>query len=205
MRSTTTVSSTHGLPSARGIELAARFLRAMVCAVFLGLAQAAAAEGIDASAVRIDAQDDGWYADADFDIDFNPVLADAVQRGVALYFVADIEIKRRRWYWLDERILSAHRTLRLSYNALTSQYRVTVGEGPLAQRFDDLASAIVSIARVRHWHLGERSLLRPGEKYAVQVRMRLDVNQLPKPFQLDAITNREWALASDWLRFDFVP
>jgi hypothetical protein len=28
--------------------------------------------------------------------------------------------------------------------------------------------------------------------------MRLDVNQLPKPFQVNAITSREWTLASDW-------
>ena len=31
-----------------------------------------------------------------------------------------------------------------------------------------------------------------------QVRMRLDVSQLPKPFQVNAITSREWNLASDW-------
>jgi hypothetical protein len=28
--------------------------------------------------------------------------------------------------------------------------------------------------------------------------MRLDVSQLPKPFQVNAITSREWSLASDW-------
>jgi hypothetical protein len=41
-------------------------------------------------------------------------------------------------------------------------------------------------------------MLAPGDSYEAQVRMRLDVNQLPKPFQVNAITSREWSLASDW-------
>jgi len=41
-------------------------------------------------------------------------------------------------------------------------------------------------------------VLSPRESYEAQVRMRLDVTQLPKPFQVNAITNREWNLASDW-------
>ncbi len=201
----------HGLPSAAFAErhprigIAHRCLLACLTALCLLSASIVHAEGIEARKASIEAQEDGWYADADFEIDFNPVLADAVQRGVALYFVADIEIKRNRWYWLDERVLSAQHSARLSYNALTSQYRVVIGAGPLAQRFDDVSSAVVSMARVRNWRIGDRSALRPGQKYSVQVRMRLDVNQLPKPFQLNAITNREWALASDWYQFDFKP
>ncbi|MBL8431078.1 MAG: DUF4390 domain-containing protein, partial [Dechloromonas sp.] len=29
-------------------------------------------------------------------------------------------------------------------------------------------------------------------------RMRLDINQLPRPFQISAIGNRDWNLASEW-------
>jgi hypothetical protein len=31
--------------------------------------------------------------------------------------------------------------------------------------------------------------------------MRLDVTQLPKPFQLNALTSRDWNLASEWRRW----
>jgi len=33
--------------------------------------------------------------------------------------------------------------------------------------------------------------------------MRLDVTQLPKPFQVNALTSREWNLASEWRRWPF--
>ena len=51
---------------------------------------------------------------------------------------------------------------------------------------------------VRQWRVIEKGMLSPGDSYEAQVRMRLDVNQLPKPFQVNAITSREWSLASDW-------
>jgi hypothetical protein len=31
--------------------------------------------------------------------------------------------------------------------------------------------------------------------------MRLDLTQLPKPFQVSALTNRDWDLASEWRRW----
>jgi len=37
------------------------------------------------------------------------------------------------------------------------------------------------------------------------VRLRLDVNQLPKPILINALASREWTLASDWHRWSFTP
>ena len=33
--------------------------------------------------------------------------------------------------------------------------------------------------------------------------MGLDVAQLPKPFQVNALNNSDWRLASDWKSFNF--
>jgi hypothetical protein len=33
--------------------------------------------------------------------------------------------------------------------------------------------------------------------------MRLDTNQLAKPFQVNAINSKSWNLQSEWHRFDF--
>ena len=44
-----------------------------------------------------------------------------------------------------------------------------------------------------------------GQRYDAAIRLRLDVNQLPKPFQVDALASREWTLTSDWYRWSFVP
>ncbi|WP_217808724.1 DUF4390 domain-containing protein [Derxia lacustris] len=175
----------------------------------LGLAQPARADGIENRLARIELLEDGWVLQSEHDVELTPVLVEAVQRGLALWFITELEVTRRRWYWLDQTVVSAQLASRLSYNAMTRQYRLGVGaaapgHGALTLRFDTLEEALRTLGRVRDWRLGDASLLRHGERYSAALRLRLDQGQLPKPFQLNAITGRDWHIASEWTRFDFV-
>lgn len=138
----------------------------------------------------------GVMLDAEFDFELPWVLVDAVNRGVALYFVVDFELYRERWYWFDRKVTSQSLTYRLTYSPLTRQYRLA--RGTLALPFDTLDDALASLRRIRGWKVLERGALKPDEDYRAQLRMRLDTSQLPKPFQINALTNRDWTLASDW-------
>ncbi|WP_374340134.1 DUF4390 domain-containing protein [Methyloversatilis sp.] len=160
-----------------------------------------AATGIAMRDVRLDHGDDGYQLSTDIGITLSPRLEEAVARGVALYFVLEFEISRPRWYWLDEDVVERSQTYRLSYHALTRQYRVSTGA--LHQSFDTLAEALRLVGRLRSWPVVELSRLKAGESYVASLRLRLDVTQLPKPFQLSAIGNRDWTLESDWQRWGF--
>ena len=56
------------------------------------------------------------------------------------------------------------------------------------------------LSRLRNWGVIERGEkgIRAGEPYEAALRLRLDVTQLPRPFQISALGNKEWSLASDW-------
>lgn len=145
------------------------------------------------------AGEDGYVLSADFRMELNPRLEEAVAKGVVLHFVADFEMTRARWYWLDEKLVSRSQTYSLSYHALTRQYRLSVGGG-LHQSFSALHDALAVLTRLRNWQVvdkGDKNL-RPGEPYLAALRLRLDINQLPRPFQISALGNRDWSLASDW-------
>jgi hypothetical protein len=160
---------------------------------------AAAADRISVQSAQLQLADDGegaFVLDAQFEFDLPPVLEDAVNRGIALYFVVEFELFRPRWYWFDKKLVDVSRTYRLTYSPLTRQYRLATGA--LAQPFDSLADALATLRRVRGWRVADRNLIRPDDDYTAQVRMRLDTSQLPKPFQINALTNRDWTLASDW-------
>lgn len=150
------------------------------------------------------AVEDGYALSADFRFELSPRLEEAVTKGVALYFVADFEITRGRWYWFDERVLTRSQTYRLSYHALTRQYRLSTGG--LHQSFATLAEAVQVMSHLRNWVVAERGdkNLRPGENCEAYLRLRLDFNQLPRPFQISALGNREWSLASDWKAWSVV-
>ena len=91
----------------------------------------------------------------------------------------------------------------MSYNALTRQYRVS--SGLLAQTLGSLEEVERYIGRVTSRPVARADGLAKGMRYEASIRLRLDVNQLPKPFQVNALASREWTLASDWYRWSFVP
>ena len=133
---------------------------------------------------------------ATFEFELPQALEEAVQKGIALYFNIEFELFRKRWYWFDRQVASQALTYRLSYSPLTRQYRLA--RGGLSQPFDTLEEALALMKSVRNWKVMDRAQIAPREDFEAQVRMRLDVSQLPKPFQVNAITSREWSLASDW-------
>lgn len=151
----------------------------------------------------LESSDEGYSLDAAFDISFSPTLEDALNRGVVLTFLLEFEATRPRWYWLDEKIAQVESSWKLSYNALTRQYRLSIGS--LYQNFDRLDEAKRVLSRVRNLPVVEKGVFKKGATYDAAVRLRLDVTKLPKPFQINALASKDWDLSSDWHRFSFAP
>ncbi len=175
--------------------LAALFLLAFATPVF--------AEGIAVKSATVEAVEDGWQLDAEFDIQFNPRLEEAVNRGVPLYFVVEFELARPRWYWFDEKPVQFSQTYKISYTPLLRQYRLAVGN--VYQNFTRFEEVTRVLARLRGVHIADRGTFKKDVTYQAGIRMRLDTAQLPKPFQLNAIASRDWTLASDWHRWSLTP
>lgn len=147
--------------------------------------------------------EDGHVLSAEFAVDLGARLEEAVARGVPLYFNLEFVLERNRWYWLNEQLTSVTINYRLAYNALTRQYRLSVGG--LHQSFDSLAEALRVIARVSALPAADKGVLKPGENYTAALRLSLDRSQLPKPLQVDAIANSDWQVSAKTMRWQFSP
>jgi hypothetical protein len=180
-----------------------RLIALLACALALMWGAAAHAEGIDVRNAALVAGDEGYFLEADFEITLNPTLEEALNKGVPLYFLLEFEVIRPRWYWLNEKVLNNQQQYRLAYNALTRQYRL--GLGSLFQNFGSLSEALDFLSRVRRRQVLEPGMLDKGNTYTAGVRMRLDVSQLPKPFQLNALASRDWNFGSEWHRWSVTP
>jgi hypothetical protein len=159
----------------------------------------ARADTIEVRDAAVRATEEGLVLDADFAFELTPRLADVVTNGVPLYFRVDFELTRRRWYWFDERTADRRLQLRLSYHALSRQYRLSTGL--LQQNFASLEEALNVLQRIRNWLVVDRGVALTGGDYEAAVRMRHDTSLLPKPFQLSALTGRELHLESQWHRY----
>jgi hypothetical protein len=185
-----------------------RFCRSLswlvaLAALLLAAAVPARADGIEVKKAALVTADDGSFLEAEFEISLTHTLEDALNKGVPLYFTLEFELIRPRWYWLNEKIVATRQQYRLGYNALTRQYRV--GVGALYQNFASLPDALAFMSQVRLRDIAELGALAKGNTYTAALRMRLDISQLPRPFQISAVGSREWSVGSDWHRWTVSP
>ena len=176
------------------------FLFLMVLGIF---STTVSAEGIKIKSFELEKADNDWLLNATFQIELSPGLEDAVQKGVVLYFQTEFDLMRSRWYWFDEKSVLVQRQTRLSYQPLTQQYRIA-SEG-FTFSAKTMSEALQAVGSIGGWRVIDGAQLDPSKSYAASMRMSLDLSKLPKPFQVNALNNRDWNVSSDWYRFPFSP
>lgn len=156
------------------------------------------AEGIVVNKAEVRVGEDSYQLAADFKINLSAVVEQALSHGVAIYFVSEFSVTRSRWYWLDEQIAKTEHVTKLTYNVLTRQYRIS--RGALYQNFPSLEEAMQMVQRQSSSPIATASVKKEGN-YLAGVRLKLDVAQLPKLLQVNALTSKDWELDSNWYRW----
>lgn len=177
-----------------------RISMALLLTTGLLLATTVHAEDIRIKSVALDAVEEGYQFNADVEIALNPMLERALERGIVLYFVSELNLLNPRWYWLDEKVARSKQREALSYYALTRQYRLN--RGSLSQNFSTLKGALQALGRLRNRPIVASSELNQETEYIAELRVWLDLSRLPKPFQVEALSSREWNLSSDTLQWN---
>jgi len=181
-----------------------RFLPGFLLLMLALLAQLPAhAEGIEIRRAAIEATDEGYRLAATYSVELSPEAENTLQYGRTLYFLTEIEFTRPRWYWFDEKAVTARRTISLSYNVLTRQYNVGISGSLLHQSFSSLDEALQQIRTPARWVVAGRGALKVGETYHVKLSMGLDPSYVPKPLKVNALNNDEWRLSLDKKVFQY--
>ncbi len=145
----------------------------------------------------------GLFLAASYEFDLPQPLREALQRGIALYFRHDFQLRQERWYWLDRTLEERHFFVRLSYDPLTQRYRVSYGG--LSQNFDTYEQALPLVKNIRRWRVGPSDIIRDPNDYTAEVRFSLDASKLPKPMQVTTAGADEWTLTSEWTPIEIPP
>jgi len=189
----------------------------------------AQAQGISVNKAEFLLSEDGYQLSASYDIDLNFVVKQALSRGIPIYFVGEFSLTQARWSWLeaaqqalsrgmpsifsggspltrwswlDKEIFRGEQTVKLSYSVLTGRYRIS--RGALFQNFASLEDALNMLVRQSSAVI-PAELVNKDDNYMAAARLRLDIAQLPKPLQVNALTDNDWTLDSDWYRWVIGP
>lgn len=183
-------------------EGSARSLRVLALACLLAFALAPiaayAAPAFKVDRISTQLRRGVYYLDAGLHLALNKRARDALSNGVALTFVVDIHIVHRRTFLWNAVIARLTERYRLRYRPLTERYRVKNLNSGAAAEYASLNNAMAALSRIHDLPLVDASLLEPGTRYVVAMRVVLDTKDLPGPLKLIAAVVPGWRLTSAW-------
>lgn len=195
-------SSTHSCKSGR----ADGWLQLLLgCLLAFGAAIGYAQDAAEISMLRIERTDDEMQLSAQVNFELPEVVEDALLKGIPMVFVMGVETLRERWYWYDKKVSTSERSMRLAYQPLTRRWRLNVAAGPgaatpvglvLNQSYDSLAQAMAVVKRVNKWKIADAASFDPALRYRAEFQFKLDLTQLPRPFQIGALGQAQWEISA---------
>ncbi len=148
---------------------------------------------VELTELQVSQGDDGLNLSYNIRFELPHDVQDALNKGVAIVFVARAEVLRSRWYWSDKSRGVAERRWRLAYQPLTRRWRVTF-DG-LSQHYDSLDEALGVLRRNSRWRLMDNLPANDDRDYYLDFSFELDRNELPRPMQIGLSDQSEWTLA----------
>jgi hypothetical protein len=171
-------------------------LWALAAVLWLSLAAAlpVRAQGVELATLQTSRGDGGLNLEFAARVTLPRAVEDALHHGVPIYFVAEAQLLRNRWYWRDERVSRVSRSWRVAYQPLTGFWRV--GLGGLNQTYATLAEALNTASRSAGWRLADLSQIDADKSYYLEFSYRLDTSQLPGPMQFGLGGQNDWAVGA---------
>ena len=171
----------------------------------------------EVGSLRVERLEDAVVLSSQVNFELSAAVEDALLKGAAIFFVAEAEVLRERWYWTNKRVAHVERHMRLTYQPLTRRWRLNVASGKitntglgiaLSQNFDSLNDALASIKRVSRWKIAETADLNPDYSHRLEFSFQMDASQLPRPLQIGTLGQSDWIISvatSQALVFEATP
>jgi hypothetical protein len=155
----------------------------------------ARAVDLELSSFELVRDEEGLFLSYAVNLELPHSVDEALNKAVPLFFVAEAEVFRKRFYWRDQRVGYAVRRWRIVFQPLTATYRVTF-DGGLSQNYASRPEAFAAISRSVRWKIAEAGQVDDSGRHYVEFSYRLDTAQLPRPMQIGIGGQAEWAMSA---------
>lgn len=151
--------------------------------------------GIELNRLSVQRSDEGVLLSYDVRIDLPHDLEQALSKGVGVVFVAEAELFKTRWYWMDQPRASASRRWRLAYQPLTRKWRVNF-DG-LSRQYNRLGEALDAMRSGARWRIAEPLAPNDNQDHYIDFSFKLDTDELPRPMQIGLGNGSDWRMAAE--------
>lgn len=149
------------------------------------------ASEINLSNFKIENNADGQELFFEQDISINNNLFQAIQKGIPLKFDINIKVTNFKKFWFNEIIFDDKFSFEIKYRNLLKKYQLRNMDGNY-KYFSDIEMLKETINLI-NINLGYLVL---SEDTLIEVGVKLDSNQLPKPLQINR-RNTTWNVSSE--------
>lgn len=181
-------------------------LPALTLSLLLGaVTPASAKDGLDVAQVETRLVDGVFIMNALLDYRFSPEALEALENGVPLTILVQIQVRRvGAWLWEDSE-LDLQLRYAIRYKPLSERYEVYRLPGTEGRSFVSQDAAIRALGEITGLSLISAERLDPDEDFEVQIRASLDIEQLPLPLRPMAYLKPSWKLSSGWTKWPLSP
>ena len=142
-----------------------------------------------------------YVADARINFAFSDANLEAMQNGVALTVIVDIEVRRERGQWWAETLAVREIRSRIETNVLTGRYRLRNLDDGSMRNYRSLQELVVTLGHLESVPIVALERLSEDASYTARMRARLDIEALPSPLRPIAYLSPGWRLNSGWFEW----
>ena len=158
----------------------------------------AQAGGFTIRSVETRQQDAVFLLDTRVNLAFSKEAQKALQSGIPIIILLDIEVEQLRSWWWNKTIARLQQGYLLLYHALTEKYIVNNLNSGAQHDYTSLGACLAATGHITGLPLIDSALLDKDEQYQLRLRVKLDIESLPAPMRPLAYISSDWQLASDW-------
>lgn len=161
--------------------------------------------GFDIRHARTRLVEDVYLLDADIDFDFSDQALEAMENGVPITIILEMDIRRHRRHMWDENVARLEARYRIETLPLSKTYVIENLNSGQTRAYPSFEDMVVGLGTIRSFPLIDEHLVQADERYFLHTRVRLDIESLPAPLRPLAYLSSVWRLKSDWQTWPVEP
>ncbi|MDH5178463.1 MAG: DUF4390 domain-containing protein [Gammaproteobacteria bacterium] len=155
--------------------------------------------------VATELKDDVYQLNARIDYTFSEEAQRALQSGIPLIILMDIQVDKQRSWWWNKEVAHLQQGYLLIYHALTKKYIINNLNSGAQQNHKSFTAALQTLGQITGLPLIDKGLIEADARYQIHLRVYLDIESLPAPMRPLAWLSSDWRLSSDWYTWPLQP
>jgi hypothetical protein len=139
-----------------------------------------------------------YNINASIEFEFSDEALGALKNGVPLIILFDIEVEKKRNWWINKNVATLEQGYLLLYHALSKKFVLHNLNSGTQENYSSLDSALYALGNIQQLPILDADLLEKDADYIFRLKSFLDIESLPPPMRPLAYVSSEWQLESDW-------